>query len=84
MIMGRPRKTPETLETFTAECMKKPFAKLVKEFYEMKQALAASRNEARGLKIRKTNEALKEELKNLRAVKRKYNKIMELTSENEA
>lgn len=46
----------------------------------MKQALAASREEARGLKIRKTNAELKEELKELRAMKRKYNKIQELAA----
>lgn len=60
--------------------MKLPLHKLIKEFYAMKQALAASREEARGLKIRKTNAELKEELKELRAMKRKYNKIQELAA----
>lgn len=80
--MGRPRKTPETLETFTAACLKKPILKVIKEFYATKQALAASRNEARGLKIRKSSDELKEELKSLRSMKRKYNKIMAFASED--
>lgn len=75
--MGRPRKIPETLETFTAEWMQQPVGKIIKAFYETKQALAVSRNEARGLKIRKTNAEMKEELKTLRAMKRKYDKIMQ-------
>ena len=60
--------------------MKLPVQKLIKEFWETKQALAASREEARGLKIRKTNAEMKEELKGLRAMKRKYNKILELAA----
>lgn len=74
--MARPRKIPETLETFTEKCMKQSFDALVKEFFETKQALAASRNEARALKIRKASAEVKEELKSLRAMQRKYNKIM--------
>ena len=81
--MGRPRKIPETLETFTAKCMKQPIASLIEEFYATKQALAASRNEARGLKIRKASAEVKEELKSLRAMQRKYNKIMSFAAGSE-
>lgn len=75
--MARTKKVPETLESFTEKCMQRPVATLIQELFETKEALAKSRNEARGLKIRKASEDVKTELKRLRAIERKYNKIID-------
>ncbi len=79
--MARTKKVPETLESFTAKCMRRPVASLIQELFETKEALAQSRNEARGLKIRKASEEVKGELKRLRAIERKYNKIIDFAQE---
>lgn len=74
--MARQKKTPETLESFTEKCMQRPVASLIEELFATKEELAQSRREARGLKIRKSSEEIKAELKRLRAVERKYLKIL--------
>lgn len=79
--MARTKKTPETLESFTGKCMQRPVVALIQELFETKEALAKSRNEARGLKIRKASEEIKGELKRLRAIERKYNKIIDFAKE---
>lgn len=79
--MARTKKTPETLESFTEKCMQRPVVALIQELFETKEALAKSRNEARGLKIRKASEEIKGELKRLRAIERKYNKIIDFAKE---
>lgn len=76
--MARTKKTPETFESFTEKCMQRSVAVLIQELFETKEALAKSRNEARGLKIRKASQEIKGELKRLRAIERKYNKILTL------
>lgn len=75
------KKSPETLESFTEKCMQRPVVALIQELFETKEALAKSRNEARGLKIRKASEEIKGELKRLRAIERKYNKIIDFARE---
>lgn len=79
--MTRTKKAPETLESFTEKCMQRPVVTLIQELFETKEALAKSRNEARGLKIRKASEDVKTELKRLRAIERKYNKIIDFAQE---
>ncbi len=79
--MARTKKVPETLESFTAKCMQRPVAALIQELFETKEALAQSRIEARGLKIRKASDEVKGELKRLRAIERKYNKIIDFAQE---
>ncbi len=79
--MAKTKKVRETLESFTAKCMQRPVAALIQELFETKEALAQSRNEARGLKIRKASEEVKGELKRLRAIERKYNKIIDFAQE---
>ncbi len=79
--MARTKKAPETLESLTAKCMQRPVAALIQELFETKEALVQSRNEARGLKIRKASEEVKGELKRLRAIERKYNKIIDFAQE---
>jgi len=79
--MTRTKKVPETLESFTEKCMQRPVAALIQELFETKEILAKSRNEARGLKIRKASDEVKGELKRLRAIERKYNKLMDFAQE---
>ena len=79
--MARTKKAPETLESFTGECLQRPITALIQELFETKEALSKSRNEARGLKIRKASDEVKGELKRLRAIERKYNKIIDFTKE---
>jgi len=79
--MARTKKVPETLESFTEKSMQRPVATLIQELFETKEALARSRNEARGLKIRKASDEVKGELKRLRAIERKYNKLMDFAQE---
>lgn len=79
--MARTKKNPETLESFTLKCMQRPVAALIQELFETKEALAQSRNVARGLKIRKASEEVKGELKRLRVIERKYNKIIDFAQE---
>lgn len=79
--MSKTKKTPETLESFTVKCIQRPVAALIQELFETKEALAKSRNEARGLKIRKASEEIKGELKRLRTIERKYNKIIDFAKE---
>lgn len=79
--MARPKKTPETLESFTEKCMQRSVVALIQELFETKEALVQSRNEVRGLKIRKASEDLKSELKRLRTIERKYNKIIDFAQE---
>ncbi len=79
--MARTKKTPETLDSFTEKCMQRPVATLIKELFDTKEALAKSRNEVRGLKIRKASEEIKGELKRLRTIERKYNKIIDFAKE---
>ncbi len=61
--------------------MQRPVAALIQELFETKEALAQSRNEARGLKIRKAPEEVKGELKRLRVIERKYNKSIDFAQE---
>lgn len=61
--------------------MQRPVVALIQELFETKEALAKSRNEARGLKIRKASEEIKGELKRLRIIERKYNKIIDFAKE---
>lgn len=79
--MARTKKTPETLESFTVKCMQRPVATLIQDLFETKEALAKSRNEARGLKIRKASDEVKGELKRLRIIERKYNMIIDFAKE---
>lgn len=48
--------------------MQRPVAALIQELFETKDALAQSRNVARGLKIRKASEEVKGELKRLHII----------------
>lgn len=66
------QKKPETLESFPEKCMQRPVVALIQELFETQTTLAKSRNETRGLKIRKASEEVKVELKRLRAIERKY------------
>ncbi len=79
--MARTKKVPETLESFTEKCMQRPVGAIIQELFETKEALAQSRNEARGLKIRKASEEVKGELKRLRSIERKYKKIIDFAQE---
>lgn len=79
--MSRTKKTIETLESFTEKCMQRPVAALIQELFETRNALTKSRIEARGLKIRKASEEVKAELKRLRTIERKYNKIIDFAQE---
>jgi len=79
--MTRTKEVPETLESFTEKYMQRPVATLIQELFETKEALAKSRNEARGLKIRKASEEVKGELKHLRAIECKCNKIIDFAQE---
>lgn len=79
--MSRTKKTIETLESFTEKCMQRPVVALIQELFETRNALTKSRIEARGLKIRKASEEVKAELKRLRAIERKYNKIIDFAQE---
>lgn len=68
-------KTPDNLQDFTTQYLQKPVQKIIEEVYALRSANRELREENK--KFSNVNpESLKEEIKRLRAIEKKYNQIM--------